>query len=65
MEVPRHTIRDIEVIPSSSTNIRHIKVDYCRYESYKKREAPVGSSHEVDIGVIPPRASLPTPNSRH
>uniref|UniRef100_M1DNQ9 Putative plant transposon protein domain-containing protein n=1 Tax=Solanum tuberosum TaxID=4113 RepID=M1DNQ9_SOLTU len=58
--VPRDLTRDIEVTPSSFTDIWRIEAEYPREESDKKRVGPVDTSLEVGIDSIPAEASLPT-----
>uniref|UniRef100_M1DUS7 Putative plant transposon protein domain-containing protein n=1 Tax=Solanum tuberosum TaxID=4113 RepID=M1DUS7_SOLTU len=59
--VPRVAKKDVEVIHTSSTDIRSIEVEYLKIEAEKKKNAaPVGSSPVVDIDSLPTEVSLPT-----
>lgn len=48
------------MIPSSSTDVWHIKDEYTIEEVKRKMEAPLNTSLEVYIGALPAKVSLPT-----
>ncbi|KAK4737140.1 hypothetical protein R3W88_000837 [Solanum pinnatisectum] len=58
--VPQDPANDIEVIPSSSTDIRRIEAEFTREEVDRRRETLVDISSKVDVDSLPAQAPSPT-----
>uniref|UniRef100_M1D9Z1 Integrase core domain containing protein n=1 Tax=Solanum tuberosum TaxID=4113 RepID=M1D9Z1_SOLTU len=54
-------VRDIEVTPSSATDIRHFEAEYMHEEDDRRRLAPADTFPDIDVDLLSADASTPTP----
>uniref|UniRef100_M1D886 Putative plant transposon protein domain-containing protein n=1 Tax=Solanum tuberosum TaxID=4113 RepID=M1D886_SOLTU len=62
--VLRDAKKDVEVISTSSTDIRRIEDEYLKDQARKMKAALVDSTSVVETGSLPAEISLPTPAHR-